>query len=123
MSGAAAVEPARRGDDDHAAGLRARTARRLAGLVELLDAHGLPGDHPEGGPFVWLPAPGGDGVAFGHAFAARTGLVVAPGIGYGPSGGGHVRLAAVQEPEVLRPRLAAWANGPAKERNQPYAVK
>ena len=95
------------GDDVHAAGLRARTARRLSGLVESLNARGLRCDHPEGGPFVWLAAPGGDGVEFAYEVAARTGLVVAPGIAYGPSGGGHVRLAAVHDPDLVEPRLAA----------------
>ncbi|GAA4183138.1 succinyldiaminopimelate transaminase [Streptosporangium oxazolinicum] len=109
-------------DDAHAAGLRARTARRLLGLVESLNAHGLRCDHPEGGPFVWLAAPGGDGVAFAYEVAARAGLVVAPGIAYGPSGGGHVRVAAVHDPDLVEPRLAAlgpWTrerSGDRKER-------
>ncbi|MER5648737.1 pyridoxal phosphate-dependent aminotransferase [Streptosporangium sp. NPDC002524] len=95
------------GDDAHAAGLRARTAHRLAGLVEALNDCGLRCAHPEGGPFVWLAAPGGDGVEFAYRVAARAGLVIAPGIAYGPSGGGHVRVAAVHDPQLLRPRLAA----------------
>lgn len=94
-------------DDAHAADLRARTARRLSGLVEALNTHGLRCDHPEGGPFVWLAAPGGDGVEFAYEVAARAGLVIAPGIAYGPSGGGHVRVAAVHDPDLLEPRLAS----------------
>jgi aspartate/methionine/tyrosine aminotransferase len=48
-------------------------------------------------------------VTFARAAAARAGLIVAPGIDYGPAGSGHIRLAAVREPGAIEERLGALA--------------
>jgi aspartate/methionine/tyrosine aminotransferase len=114
MAGLIAAEESQRAaavlsDDGHAAELQARTAARLAGLVELCDSYGLRCDHPDGSMFVWAAAPGGDGVTFAHHAAARAGLIVAPGIDYGPAGSAHIRLAAAHEPGALEERLGALA--------------
>ncbi len=94
------------GDDAHAADLHARTAGRVAGLVESCNAHGLRCHHPEGSMLLWVAAPGGNGVDFAYEAAIHAGLVVAPGIDYGPSGGPYVRIAAVQDPIVVEQRLS-----------------
>jgi acetylornithine/N-succinyldiaminopimelate aminotransferase len=115
MAGLIAAEESQRAavrlfaDDGHAAELQARTAARLAGLVELCNSYGLRCDHPDGSMFLWAAAPGGDGVTFARAAAARAGLIVAPGIDYGPAGSGHIRLAAVREPGAIEERLGALA--------------
>lgn len=98
------------GDDTHVAELQARTARRVSGLVELLNAYGLGCGRPDGGLFLWAGAPGGDGVAFAYQAAARAGLLVAPGVDYGPSAVGQVRFAAVREPADIERRLTALAS-------------
>ncbi|MFJ9482599.1 pyridoxal phosphate-dependent aminotransferase [Streptomyces mirabilis] len=92
-------------DDEHAAAQRARNARRVTALVTALTAAGLPCAVPEGGLFVWLAAPGGDGRAFARRLAERTGVVVMPGGEYGPGGEGHVRIAAVRDADEIVERL------------------
>ncbi|HZB28789.1 MAG TPA: aminotransferase class I/II-fold pyridoxal phosphate-dependent enzyme [Streptosporangiaceae bacterium] len=115
MAGLIAAEESQRAavrlfaDDGHAAELRARTAARLAGLVELCNSHGLRCAHPDGSMFLWAAAPGGDGVTFADNAATRAGLIIAPGIDYGPTGSGHVRLAAVHDPGAIEERLGALA--------------
>ncbi|MFI1367059.1 pyridoxal phosphate-dependent aminotransferase [Streptomyces griseochromogenes] len=93
-------------DDHHALAQRRRNAGRVTELVDELNANGVSCTAPEGGLFVWASAPGGDGTAFARAAAARTGIVLAPGVTYGPAGRGHVRIAAVHDRAVLAPRLA-----------------
>ncbi|WP_198539195.1 pyridoxal phosphate-dependent aminotransferase [Streptomyces graminilatus] len=92
-------------DDEHATAQRARNARRVTGLVAALTTAGLPCAMPEGGLFVWLTAPGGDGRAFARRLAERAGVVVMPGSEYGPGGEGHVRIAAVRDTDEIVERL------------------
>lgn len=54
--------------------------------------------------YIWakLPAPWAtDSIGFSTQLVAATGVAVAPGIGFGKSGEGYVRLALVHDPEVL----------------------
>jgi acetylornithine/N-succinyldiaminopimelate aminotransferase len=85
---------------------RARQERRLTGLVKEIAAVGIALPSPAGGMFVWAPAPGGDGTAFARDLATHAGLVVMPGSEYGSAGHGHVRIAAVHEPDRIAERLA-----------------
>ena len=50
---------------------------------------------PEGGIYLWAPAPEGDAWGLAARLAAEAGLVVSPGEFYGPAGAGYVRVAAV----------------------------
>lgn len=93
-------------DDEHAQALRVVNERRLRDLLNALAAHGLPCAEPEGGLFAWLVVPGGDGIAFAHYLAERTGLIVAAGQQYGFAGRRHVRIAATHNVAVITPRLA-----------------
>ncbi|MCQ4040521.1 aminotransferase class I/II-fold pyridoxal phosphate-dependent enzyme [Streptomyces rubrisoli] len=93
-------------DDPHAAEQRARNARRIAELVAELNANGLSCTSPEGGLFVWAAVPGGDAAGFARAAAVHAGLVLAPGLAYGPAGRGHVRIAAVHDRPAIAPRFA-----------------
>lgn len=97
------------GDDRRVAGQRARTLRRLTGLVDLLNGAGLRCARPEGAMFVWLRTPGGDGAAFARLAARTAGLVLAPGAQYGPAGHPYVRIAATEEQETVGPRIGLLA--------------
>jgi succinyldiaminopimelate transaminase len=90
LAGAAALA-----DQDHADAQRARYLERLARLRQVLAAVGVEAPLPEGGIYLWAPAPDGDAWALAARLATEAGLVVSPGEFYGPAGAGHVRVAAV----------------------------
>jgi acetylornithine/N-succinyldiaminopimelate aminotransferase len=92
-------------DDDYARSLRARVARRLFWLTEWLMSNGFRCNYPEGGMFIWLRAPTDDGGSFARWLARVTGLIVAPGSGFGPTGSAYVRIAAVHQEHMMAPRL------------------
>lgn len=72
---------------------RTYEARRniaVAGLKQL----GWQVDIPKGTFFVWAPVPGGlDSRAFATRLLEEAGVVVTPGVGFGPSGEGFYRIA------------------------------
>ena len=72
---------------------RTYEARRniaVAGLKQL----GWQVDVPKGTFFVWAPVPGGlDSRAFATRLLEEAGVVVTPGVGFGPSGEGFYRIA------------------------------
>ncbi|WP_208921416.1 aminotransferase class I/II-fold pyridoxal phosphate-dependent enzyme [Streptomyces capitiformicae] len=99
-------------DDGHAEEQRARNARRVADLVECLNAHRLGCTAPAGGLFAWVPAPGGDGVAFARRAAKQAGLIIQPGCEYGPAGHPYVRFAAVRDAASVAWRLDLLSRTP-----------
>ena len=72
---------------------RTYEARRnivVAGLKQL----GWAVDIPKGTFFVWAPVPGGlDSRSFATRLLEEAGVVVTPGVGFGPSGEGFYRIA------------------------------
>ena len=72
---------------------RTYEARRnivVAGLKQL----GWAVDVPKGTFFVWAPVPGGlDSRSFATRLLEEAGVVVTPGVGFGPSGEGFYRIA------------------------------
>lgn len=83
----------------------ARTYRlRRDALVDALRAAGLPTRLPDASMYVWTRLPHGitDSAGFAVALVENTGVAVSPGIGFGPSGEGWMRLALVQPPDVLQ---------------------
>jgi LL-diaminopimelate aminotransferase len=55
-------------------------------------------DVPKGTFFVWAPVPGGlDSRSFATRLLEETGVVVTPGVGFGPSGEGFYRIALTVE--------------------------
>ena len=87
---------------------------RSRALVEALDEVGVPTDLPRASMYVWTRLPHGatDSVAWAVALAAETGVVVAPGVGFGARGEGWMRLALVRPEEELRRAartIGAWS--------------
>ncbi|MBI2154993.1 MAG: LL-diaminopimelate aminotransferase [Candidatus Rokubacteria bacterium] len=63
-------------------------------VVRGLRALGWQVDVPKGTFFVWAPVPGGlDSRAFATRLLEEAGVVVTPGVGFGPSGEGFYRIA------------------------------
>ena len=55
-------------------------------------------DVPKGTFFVWAPVPGGlDSRSFATRLMEEAGVVVTPGVGFGPSGEGFYRIALTVE--------------------------
>ena len=85
------------GDDAHVDEQRARYLGRLQRLSDILRAAlDLDVVVPEGGFYLWVPAPGGDAWGLTKRLATDAGALVSPGEFYGPAGSGHVRIAVVQ---------------------------
>ena len=78
-------------------------------LCEGLDRIGWHFRKPEATMFVWAPIPEGfaDSETFTMELLDRTGVVVTPGSAFGPSGEGHVRMALVQDEDVLLKAITA----------------
>jgi succinyldiaminopimelate transaminase len=95
-------------DQQHADAQRETYRARLARLRALLAGVGVDAPLPEGGIYLWAPAPSGDAWALATELAERGGMVVSPGEFYGEAGRAHVRVAAVapmERIEVVARRL------------------
>lgn len=58
---------------------------------------------PKGSMFLWAPVPTQqDSLSFAIDLAREAGVIVVPGVGFGDHGEGFVRIALVQEEEILR---------------------
>lgn len=58
---------------------------------------------PKGSMFIWAPVPTKqDSLTFAIELAREAGVIVVPGVGFGEHGEGFVRIALVQEEDVLR---------------------
>ena len=82
-------------DDAHVEAQRKRYRGRLERMAVVLGTWGLDVALPDGGFYLWVPAPGGDAWALTERLATDGGVVASPGEFYGPAGAGHVRLAMV----------------------------
>ena len=57
---------------------------------------------PSGSMFIWAPVPTSqDSLTFARELAQEAGVIVVPGIAFGRYGEGYVRIALVQELEIL----------------------
>jgi len=83
-------------DDEHVDRQRAEYCARLERLSGLLGAWGVDAPLPDGGFYLWVPAPDGDAWGFSRTLAAEAGVLASPGEFYGAAGSGHVRLALVR---------------------------
>jgi succinyldiaminopimelate transaminase len=91
------------GDDTHVAEQRERYAARRALLRAALEKVGFTVEHSEAGLYLWVTR--GRDCWAEVAELARLGILVAPGVFYGPAGANHVRVALTATDE----RIAAAA--------------
>jgi len=97
-------------DDAHVEAQRELYGARIDQFRQILAGLGVTAPEPEGGFYLWAPAPARDGWAFTERLATEGGCLISPGELYGPAGAGHVRVALVQPGERLElvaRRLAA----------------
>jgi aspartate/methionine/tyrosine aminotransferase len=83
-------------DEGHVEEQRVRYRRRLELMRRVASALGSETELPDGGFYLWAPAPDGDAWAFTTRLATEAGVLVSPGEFYGAQGSGHVRMAMVQ---------------------------
>lgn len=88
-------------DQDHVEAQKATYQRRLLAMQAFLTEMGLDAPMPEGGFYLWVPAPDGDAWALTHRLAEEVGLIVSPGEFYGEQGTSYVRVAVVQDDDAI----------------------
>lgn len=93
--------------------------RRRDLCVQRLKAMGWQVTVPRASMYLWIPLPesyAGSSMDFCVDLVKQTGVALAPGAGFGPSGEGYVRLALVAEEEILSAALdqirAFWEHLP-----------
>jgi alanine-synthesizing transaminase len=95
-------------------------------LIRGLHAAGWDVPCPEGSMFAWAPiperyAPMGS-VEFSKLLLARARVAVAPGIGFGEHGDGHVRIALVENTQRLRQALRSIRGFLQSDTNGPWGA-
>ena len=89
--------------------------RRRDLLVETLNGIGLEAKSPKAALYVWAKVPEEyTSVDFADDLLEKVGVVVTPGIGYGKSGEGYVRLSlTIPDAGLVKgiSRLAEWRSG------------
>ncbi len=103
-----AVAAALREPDEARRADAATFTERREVLVESMAAISWHAPMPRASMYVWAALPAGrrDSVAFAEGLARTTGVALAPGVAFGPSGEGYVRFALVRGPEALRQAVA-----------------
>ena len=89
------------GDQSHVDEQRHRYQERLGRMRTILAALGVEAPMPEGGFYLWAPAPDGDAWGFTEQLAVEGGALISPGDLYGAAGAGFVRVALVQPLERI----------------------
>ncbi|UFN49787.1 LL-diaminopimelate aminotransferase [Roseomonas sp. OT10] len=121
-----AATAALNGPQDCVAEMRTLYRERRDILVKGLKQAGWDVPSPEGSMFVWAPIPERfrhlGSVEFSKLLLAKAKVAVAPGIGFGEYGDGHVRIATVENAHRIRQALrgirtflAADNGGPSAE--------
>jgi alanine-synthesizing transaminase len=104
-----AATAALNGPQDCVAEMRDLYRERRDVLVRGLAAAGWDVPSPEASMFAWAPIPPRyahlGSVGFSKLLLARAKVAVAPGIGFGEQGDGHVRIALVENTHRLRQAL------------------
>jgi len=79
--------------------------------LDRLRAMGLEPEQPGGGYFVWVPVSGLklDGRTFAERLLKEDRVLVGPGVAFGPSGAGHVRVSFAADDGRLREGLSRMA--------------
>jgi len=89
------------GDEAHVAAQRDRYWARLELMQQLVGKLGSDCPLPQGGFYLWAPAPDGDAWGFTRTLAESAGLLVSPGEFYGSQGASYVRIAVVQPDDKI----------------------
>jgi alanine-synthesizing transaminase len=101
-----AATAALNGPQDCVDAMRQLYRERRDVLIPGLAAAGWEMPNPEGSMFAWAPIPPRyahlGSVEFSKLLLARAKVTVAPGIGFGEHGDGHVRIALVENTQRLR---------------------
>jgi alanine-synthesizing transaminase len=104
-----AAAAALNGPQDSVAEMRVLYKERRDLLVKGLHAAGWDVPVPEGSMFIWAPIPEKfrhlGSVEFSKLLLARAKVAVAPGLGFGEHGDGHVRIALVENNHRIRQAL------------------
>ncbi|MBN8889605.1 MAG: aminotransferase [Rhodospirillales bacterium 70-18] len=104
-----AATAALNGPQDCVQAMRDLYRERRDVLIRGLHAAGWEVPSPDGSMFAWAPIPERfahlGSVGFSKLLLARAGVAVAPGIGFGEQGDGHVRIALVENTQRLRQAL------------------
>lgn len=89
--------------------------------LDRLRAMGLEPEAPGGGYFVWVPVTGLnlDGRAFAERLLREERVLVGPGVAFGPSGTGHVRVSFAADDGRLREGLGRLAAFVERLKNPP----
>lgn len=88
-------------DDAHVDAQRHRYLERLTRAAEIFRSMGIDAVLPDGGFYLWMPAPNGDAWALAERIATEAGALVSPGEFYGDAASGYVRAAMVDSIERL----------------------
>ncbi|SDB06870.1 LL-diaminopimelate aminotransferase [Belnapia rosea] len=104
-----AAAAALNGPQDTVAEMRTLYRERRDLLVKGLRQAGWETPSPEGSMFLWAPIPEKfrhlGSVEFSKLLLARAKVAVAPGLGFGEHGDGHVRIALVENNQRIRQAL------------------
>lgn len=90
------------GDQQHVEAQRARYLERLEFFGDVMAKLGARVSPPEGGFYLWVPAPDGDEWSWTRWWAETAGVLVSPGSFYGSDGLGYVRMAMVAPMDRLQ---------------------
>ncbi len=98
-AGIAALE----GPQEYVAGTVSTYQRRRDVLINGLEKLGWPVPKPKASMFIWAPLPWGytSSQDFALRLLEETGILVIPGPAFGARGEGYVRIALVEEEEIL----------------------
>ena len=84
-------------------GMNSLYQKRRDILIDGLNELGWKMEKPKATFYVWAPVPAGyDSMSFTEAMLEKCGIIVVPGVGYGPSGEGYVRLALTVDESRIR---------------------
>ena len=107
----AAIE-ALSGPQDCIAEHNAAYQRRRDLIIDILSDIGLEAKPPKAGLYIWAKVPDGyTSLEFANDLLDQVGVVVTPGIGYGSSGEGYIRLSlTIPDAALVKglSRLAGW---------------
>jgi alanine-synthesizing transaminase len=111
------------GPQDFIDEMRARYRRRRDVVIDGLRLAGWDVPRPEASMFVWAPVPPDyaalGSLGFSKLLLERAGVAVAPGIGFGEHGDGHVRIALVENEHRIRQATRAIRSFLGRRTNDP----